>query len=67
MGELIYLPTPAKLTPEQRRHWHDQAAYWGVHEEYVQTALDYAQRQRENALRMLGMIGVENGLNETER
>jgi hypothetical protein len=66
MGEVIYLPVPEQLTSEQRQHWQSQAAYWGVREEDAQTALEYAQRQRENALRMLGMLGVENGLNETE-
>jgi len=62
MGEVIYLPPPDDVTPEQRQHWQEQAAYWGVKEEDAMTALEYAQRQRENALRMLGMLGVERGL-----
>lgn len=62
MGELFYLPEPADLTPEQREYWHGQAAYWGVMEETAMTALEYAQRQREDALRMLGMLGIERGL-----
>jgi len=59
-----YLPVPRQLTPEQRQHWRDQAAYWGVKEEDSMTALEYAQRQRENALRMLGMIETERGLGD---
>lgn len=55
MGEIIYLPTPDELTPEQKQHWLDEAAYWGVVEED-------AARKREDALRMLGMIGIEKGL-----
>lgn len=62
MGEIIYLPVPNNVTPEQRQHWFDQAGYWGEVEENAQRALEYAQRQREAALRMLGMLGVEKGL-----
>lgn len=62
-AEIIQFPVPQEMTGEQRQHWHDQAAYWCVVEENAMTALEYAQRQRENALRMLGMIGVERGLN----
>lgn len=62
MGEIVHLPVPETLTPEQRQHWHDQAAYWGVHEEAAAKALEVAQRGRENALRMLGMLGIEKGL-----
>lgn len=57
-----YLPTPAELTPEQREHWQSQAAYWCVREEDAQRAVEVAQRNREAALRMLGMLGVERGL-----
>ena len=64
MGEIIYLPIPKTLTPEQRQHWFEQAGYWGEREEDAFRALEYAQRQREAALRMLGMIGVELGLSE---
>jgi hypothetical protein len=60
---VIYLPTPV-LDAQQREHWQSQAAYWGVHEEYAAHALEVAQRGRENALRMLGMIGVEQGLSD---
>lgn len=62
MGEVIFMPVPDALTPEQREYWHTQAAYWGEHEEYAIRALEVAQRGRENALRMLGMLGVEKGL-----
>ena len=61
---VIYMEVPKQMTPEQRQHWHDQAAYWGVHEEISQTSLEYAQRQRENALRMLGMLANEKGLSD---
>lgn len=57
-----YLPTPTELNPEQREYWLGQAGYWGVKEEDAMTALEYAQRQREVALRMLGMLPVERGL-----
>jgi hypothetical protein len=60
MAEIIYLPRPKELTPEQRQHWLDEAAKWGVIEEE-------AARKREDALRMLGMIGIEKGLMEDER
>ena len=59
---VVYLPVPAELTPEQRQHWFEQAGYWGEQEEIANRALEYAQRQRENALRMLGMLGVEQWL-----
>jgi hypothetical protein len=64
MGEIdnvVYLPIKP-TTPEQRQHWLDQAAYWLVKQEDAERAVEYAGRQRENALRILGMIGVENGL-----
>jgi hypothetical protein len=64
MGEVIYLPTPDKLTPEQRAHWQEQAAYWAVTQENAERAVEYAGRQRENALRMLGMLSIERGLTE---
>lgn len=48
MTEIIYLPPPKELTPEQRDHWEQ--------------VLEDAERQRENALRMLGRLGVEKGL-----
>ena len=50
MGELIYLPVPSELTPEQREHWEHQ--------------LEVAERAVENAKRMLGYMAVENGLTE---
>lgn len=62
MGNIVYLPTPKTLLPEQRQHWQDTAAYWGCREDDAATALEYAQRQRENALRMLGMLATERGL-----
>lgn len=55
MGEIIYLPRPDDLTPEQKQHWLDEAAHWAIVEED-------AARKREDALRMLGMIGIERGL-----
>lgn len=57
MGEVVYLPVP-ELSTEQRQHWHEQAAYWAIKEEDALTALEYAQRQRQAALRMLGMIAT---------
>lgn len=57
-----YLPIPKELTSDQTDHWRTQAAYWGVVQEDTITALEYAQRQRENCLRMLGMLPVERGL-----
>lgn len=50
MGELIYLPTPKELTPEQREHWEQQ--------------LEVAERAVEVAMRMLGYLATENGLTE---
>lgn len=47
-----YLPTPEKLSPEQTEHW--------------ERALEKAERAREYALRMLGRIGVELGLEDGE-
>jgi len=48
MGEIIYLPPPKELTPEQREHWENQ--------------LEAAERAVEVAKRMLGMLAVEKGL-----
>lgn len=64
MGKLIHFPTPKpeSLTPEQRQHWLAEAGYWGEREEIAQADLEQAQRKREDALRILGMIGVERGL-----
>jgi hypothetical protein len=59
---VTYLPIPETLTAEQREHWQSQAAYWGVREEDAMAAVEYAQRQREHALRMLGILSVEHGL-----
>lgn len=64
MAEIIYLPVPSQLDPEQRQHWQDQAAYWLITQENAERAVEYAGRQRENSLRMLGMIGTERGLDE---
>jgi hypothetical protein len=61
-NNIRYLPTPETLTPDQRDHWHTQASYWAVKEEDAERAVEYAGRQRENALRMLGMVGIEQGL-----
>lgn len=43
-----YLPTPTELTPEQTEHW--------------EKTLENAERMREYALRMLGRISFEAGL-----
>lgn len=61
-NNVVYLPTPEHLTGEQRQYWHDQAAYWAVKQEDAEHATEYAARHREDALRMLGMLGVERGL-----
>lgn len=53
MGEVIYLPTPKNLTPEQIAHWEQ--------------TLENAERLRENALRMLGRLQIELGVDESER
>lgn len=50
MGELIYLPIPKELTEGQRNHWEHQ--------------LETAERAREYALRMLGRLPIELGLQE---
>lgn len=50
MGEIIHLPTPKELTPEQEEHWWNQ--------------LEIAERQVEYAKRMLGILAVEKGLEE---
>lgn len=49
-AKIIYLPTPNRLTEDQREYWE------GV--------LENAERMRENALRMLGRLGVEKGLED---
>lgn len=49
MGELADMPVPKKpLTEEQIEYWEDK--------------LEVAERAREYALRMLGRLGVERGL-----
>lgn len=53
---IYFLPTPTELTPEQRQHWEDEATKWGDIEEE-------AYAKREYALRMLGQLGIERGLN----
>lgn len=62
MGEVIYLPKPNRLTPEQRQHWHSVAAEAEFEEEKALLDLQRAQRKREDALRILGMLGAERGL-----
>lgn len=59
---VVYLPVPRELTGNQRQYWYQQAAYWAVKQEDADKASEYAGRQRESALRMLGMLGVERGL-----
>lgn len=48
MGEVIYMPAPKELSPEQRAYWEQQ--------------LEYAEKAVEVAKRMLGMLAVEKGL-----
>lgn len=48
MAEILHLPTPKELTDEQMEYWEDQ--------------LEIAERAREYALRMLGRLGIERGL-----
>jgi Txe/YoeB family toxin of Txe-Axe toxin-antitoxin module len=45
---VVYLPVPEKLTPEQKEYW--------------ERVLEDAERLRENALRMLGRLPPEKGL-----
>ncbi len=48
MGELIYLPRPRELTPEQKTHW--------------ETELEQAERRVEDCMRILGYLALEEGL-----
>lgn len=52
MAEIYYLPVPNELTEEQKQHWWE--------------TLESAERQREYAMRMLGIIAVEKGLSELD-
>lgn len=61
-----YIQPPKVMTPEQRTYWHSQAAYWAITQENAERAVEYAGRQRESALRMLGLLGVEKGLSEND-
>ena len=47
---VIYLPPPKDLSPQQIEHW--------------ERALETAERMRENALRVLGRLPVELGLTD---
>lgn len=47
MGEIYHLP-PRELTAEQQEYW--------------ERALENAERAREYALRMLGRLSIEKGL-----
>ena len=49
-ADLIYMPAPTELSETQREHWEEQ--------------YEIADRARECAMRMLGRVGVENGLAE---
>lgn len=49
---VIYLPVPRELSPEQIEHWEQ--------------TLENAERLRENALRMLGRLPLELGLRDGE-
>jgi len=48
MGELIHMPVPKELSPQQREHWENQ--------------LEAAERAVEYAKRMLGHLAIEEGL-----
>lgn len=50
MGEIVDMPPPHNLTPEQEAHW------WKV--------LEDAERAVEYAKRVLGLLAVEQGLEE---
>lgn len=47
MGDIVYLPM-RELTPEQVEYWYEQ--------------LEIAERKVEYARRMLGLIAVEQGV-----
>lgn len=48
MGEVIYMPPPKELTPEQREHWERH--------------LENSERAVALAKRMLGLIPIEVGV-----
>lgn len=50
IDNIVYLPPPRELTPQQREHWENQ--------------LEAAERAVEVAKRMLGQLAIENGLAE---
>lgn len=56
-AKIYYLPRPNNLSFEQREHWQQVAAYAGEEEERY-------HQMREEALRILGMVGIELGLSE---
>ena len=47
-AEIIDMPVPKALTAEQQSYWEEK--------------LEIAERAREYALRMLGRLGIERGL-----
>lgn len=47
---IIYMPAPKELTDSQVEHWEGY--------------LEQCERGTEVALRMLGRLGIENGLKE---
>ena len=51
VDNVYYLPAPTELSSSQIEHW--------------KLTLENAERLRENALRMLGRLPTEVGLNET--
>lgn len=61
-AEIIPFPQPNELTPEQRDYFHQQAAYYDEVEQVAQRTVEYAQKQREHALRMLGMLAMRPNL-----
>ena len=60
---VVFLPRPSTLTSEQQQHWSAEAAYWKAQAEAAAQALEYAERRREGALRILGLLALEEGLN----
>ena len=50
-AKIIYLPTPKVETIDQREYWWEQ--------------LELAERRAEDIRRILGILGVERGLDDS--
>lgn len=57
-------PDPEKLTPEQKHYWLGEAAMHEMMKEEYLAMAERHDREREYALRMVGMLAVERGLTE---